>query len=176
MIKAEIQNIRSKIDQIDDAIAKLLSDRILCSKKIGLLKEELKKSSETDIIGAYDPIRENQIVEQLKAKHNSIPFNGIETIFRQIISLCRNSSHKSNICLFGKFENFDYKSYFGSFCGYNICSDVSSWIKELTKDKYNIGLTDFLLDEKTNNELNLLGFEEVLISNKNLPIKVYFHK
>ena len=176
MIKAEIQNIRSKIDQIDDAIAKLLSERILCSKKIGLLKEELKKSSETDIIGAYDPIRENQIIEQLKTKHNSIPLNGIEKIFRQIISLCRNNSHKSNICLLGKFEDFDYKSYFGNFCGYQSCLDASSWLNELTKDKYNIGLTDFLLDEKTSKELNSLGFEQASIAKNYLPIKVYFHK
>ena len=140
------------------------------------MKEELKNTSETEIIGAYDPIRENQIIEQLKTKHASIPFNGIETIFRQIISLCRNSSHKSNICLLGKFEDFDYKSYFGSFCGYKNCSDASSWITELTKDKYNIGLTDFLLNEKTKEELNLLGFEQILISKNTLPIKVYFHK
>ena len=180
MIKAEIQNLRKKIDQIDNSIAKLLSERISCSKQIGLLKDKLRDSSENDKIGAYDPIRENQIIEQLKVKFDNIPFNGIEIIFRQIISLCRNYSHKSTLCLLGKFDGFDYKNYFGNFCSYINCQDTLSWLKELNKNTFNVGLSECLIDEKTKNDLYLSGFEQadILINNNQTcsPIRVYYHK
>ncbi len=180
MIKAEIQNLRSKIDQIDDAIAQLLSNRINCSKKINLLKDELRNSSEIDKIGAYDPIRENQIIEHLKTKYDSIPFNGLEIIFRQIISLCRNNSHKSTICLLGKFDDFNYINYFGNFCDYVECSNTVYWINELKKNIFNIGLSDCLIDEKTKNELFFMDFEQADIQfgidESISPIRIYFHK
>ena len=94
MIKSEIINLRKEIDQIDETIAKLLSKRVDCAVKIGALKDKLRNSAEDNRISAYDPVREKAIIERLKKNVPDIPLNGIEIIFRQIISLCRNSAHK----------------------------------------------------------------------------------
>ena len=102
MIKPEITNLRAKIDQIDETIAKLLSERVECAVKIGALKDKLRSSEEDGKISAYDPIREKEIIERLKKIAPNVPLNGIEIIFRQIISLCRNSAHKSTICVLGE--------------------------------------------------------------------------
>ncbi|MBR4329557.1 MAG: chorismate mutase, partial [Candidatus Riflebacteria bacterium] len=98
MIKSEINNLRAEIDQIDETISKLLSKRVDCAVKIGALKDKLRSSEEKGKISAYDPVRENEIIERLNKRVPTVPFNGIEIIFRQIISLCRNSAHKSTIC------------------------------------------------------------------------------
>ena len=140
MIKSEITNLRSEIDQIDESIAKLLSKRVECAVKIGSLKDKLKNSSKNNIIPSYDPVRENKIIERLKKIVPNIPLNGIEIIFRQIISLCRNSAHKSTICVLGETNEFDFKQYFGNFSQYIICSDFSFFVEEMKKSEFNIGI------------------------------------
>ena len=161
MIKSEIINLRAEIDQIDEAIAKLLSKRVECAVKIGSLKDKLRNTEEDGKLSAYDPGRENEIIEELKKKVSNIPLNGIEIIFRQIISLCRNSAHKSTICVFGNCRSFDFKEFFGSFCEYVFCSDTGSWLKELAKNEFNIGLACSMLDENIKKKLISLGFEQV---------------
>ena len=180
MIKSEIINLRTEIDQIDENIAKLLSRRVDCAVMIGSLKDKLKKSKEDDKISAYDPIRENKIIEGLKKKVPDIPLNGIEIIFRQIISLCRNSAHKASICILGNIENFDYKEFFGSFCKYVLCSDAGSWLKELEKNEFNIGLTGSILDENTQKKLISFGFEQIecgkISFGADQTLKVFAHR
>ena len=160
MIKFEIAELRKEIDQIDEAIAKLLSKRVDCAIKIGSLKDKQRKE-EDGKISAYDPVRENEIIERLKKKYPDIPFNGIEIIFRQIISLCRNSAHKCSLCLLGSIKSFDYKSFWGNFSECKYCSDAGSWLSELAKSEFNIGLTESLLDENTEKKLVSLGFESI---------------
>ena len=146
MIKPEIINLRAKIDQIDEKIAKLLSERVDFAVKIGALKDKLRSSEEDGKISAYDPIRENEIIERLKKIAPNVPLNGIEIIFRQIISLCRNSAHRTTVCVLGETKDFNYKEYFGSFCRYVNCSDFFSFVEEMNKNNFNIGV--FIGDSK----------------------------
>ena len=180
MIKPEIINLRAKIDQIDEKIAKLLSERVDCAVKIGALKDKLRSSEEDGKISAYDPIRENEIIERLKKIAPNVPLNGIEIIFRQIISLCRNSAHKASVCIWGNLGNFDYKQFFGSFCEFKICSDAGSWLNELAKNEFNIGLTGSMLDENTKKKLISLGFEQIECGKINFDadpaLKVFTHR
>lgn len=180
MIKSEINNLRAEIDQIDETISKLLSKRVDCAVKIGALKDKLRSSEEEGKISAYDPVRENEIIERLNKRVPTVPFNGIEIIFRQIISLCRNSAHKASICILGNIGNFDYKEFFGSFCEYVLCSDADSWLKELAKNEFNIGLTGSILDENTLKKLISLGFEQLkcgkICFGADQALKVFAHR
>ena len=180
MIKSEISNLRAEIDQIDEAIAKLLSKRVECAVKIGSLKDKLRNTEEEGKISAYDPVRENEIIERLQNSAPDIPLNVIEIIFRQIISLCRNSAYKSTICVLGKCENFDFKEFFGSFCEFEICLEVGSWLKELAKNEFNIGLTCSMLDENIQKKLISLGFEQIkcgkICFDADQALKVFAHR
>ena len=140
MIKPEITNLRARIDQIDEKIAKLLSERVDCAVKIGILKDKLRNSDENGKISAYDPVREKEIIERLKKIAPNVPLDGIEIIFRQIISLCRNSAHKATICVLGETSDFDFKQYFGNFCQYVLCPNFSSFVEEMKKNNFNIGV------------------------------------
>ena len=174
MIKSEIINLRAEIDQIDEAIAKLLSKRVECAVKIGSLKDKLRNTEEEGKISAYDPVRENEIIERLQKSVPNIPLNGIEIIFRQIISLCRNSAHKSTICILGKIGEFDYKQHFGSFSQYVVCSDSSSFVAELNKNKFNIGVVVGDIESANIQEFENKNFKLIdTLANKGNVIRVY---
>ena len=174
MIKSEIINLRAEIDQIDEAIAKLLSKRVECAVKIGSLKDKLRNTEEEGKISAYDPVRENEIIERLQNSAPDIPLNGIEIIFRQIISLCRNSAHKSTICILGKIGEFDYKQHFGCFSQYVVCSDSSSFVAELNKNKFNIGVVVGDIESANIQEFENKNFKLIdTLVNKGNVIRVY---
>ena len=174
MIKSEIINLRAEIDQIDEAIAKLLSKRVECAVKIGSLKDKLRNTEEEGKISAYDPVRENEIIERLQNSAPDIPLNGIEIIFRQIISLCRNSAYKSTICILGKIGEFDYKQHFGSFSQYVFCSDSSSFVAELNKNKFNIGVVVGDIESANIQEFENKNFKLIdTLANKGNVIRVY---
>ncbi|MBR4569061.1 MAG: chorismate mutase [Candidatus Riflebacteria bacterium] len=174
MIKSEINNLRAEIDQIDETISKLLSKRVDCAVKIGALKDKLRSSEEKGKISAYDPVRENEIIERLNKRVPTVPFNGIEIIFRQIISLCRNSAHKSTICVFGEISEFNYKQHFGYFSQYVICSNISSFAAELNKNKFNIGVVIGNIEGSNIQEIDKNNFKLIdTLENEGKAIRVY---
>ena len=174
MIKSEIINLRAEIDQIDETIAKLLSKRVDCAVKIGALKDKLRNSAEDNRISAYDPVREKAIIERLKKNVPDIPLNGIEIIFRQIISLCRNSAHKSTICVFGEISEFNYKQHFGCFSQYVICSNFSSFAAELNKNEFNIGVVIGDIESTNIQKIEKNNFKLIdTLANEGKAIRVY---
>ena len=174
MIKSEIINLRAEIDQIDETIAKLLSKRVDCAVKIGALKDKLRNSAVDNRISAYDPVREKAIIERLKKNVPDIPLNGIEIIFRQIISLCRNSAHKSTICVFGKISEFNYKQHFGCFSQYVICSNFSSFAAELNKNEFNIGVVIGDIESTNIQKIEKNNFKLIdTLANEGKAIRVY---
>ncbi|MFX1593217.1 MAG: prephenate dehydratase [Promethearchaeota archaeon] len=77
--KKELEECRKEIDKIDDKLINLLNDRGILVKKIGIIK----KSKEFEI---YQPRREKEIIEQIKAKSTVLKPISIEAIWKEIIS------------------------------------------------------------------------------------------
>jgi len=174
VIKSEIISLRNEIDKIDEAIAKLLSKRVDCAVKIGVLKDQQRNSIKDGRYSAYDPAREQEIIERLKNIAPDIPLNGIEIIFRQIISLCRNSAHKATICVLGEISKFNYKQHFGCFSQYVICSDSSTFAAELNKNKFNIGVVIGDVESTNIQEIEKKNFKLIdTLSNEGKVIRVY---
>lgn len=78
----EIDKIRKEIDEIDEKILALLNKRGELAKIIG----DLKIKQNLDI---YQPSRENEVINRLKSKKNILNPNGIESIWKEIISACK---------------------------------------------------------------------------------------
>ena len=174
MLKAEITKLRNRIDEIDENIAKLLSERVDCAVKIGKLKDKLTATSEKEKVKIYDPIREKEILDHLKAKYPSVSSDGIDVIFRQIISFCRNSAHKSTVCILGETSKFDYRQHLGFFCDYIICSNFHSFVTEMNKNKFNIGVVIGDIAEISIQNLENSGFELIdSFESKSNTIQVY---
>ena len=73
--KPSIPQVRQRIDQIDDTILELLKERLDCARTIGLLKDETSRAK-------WDPQRELEIYERLKARHGLWELARLEAVLR----------------------------------------------------------------------------------------------
>ena len=81
----DLLKVRNRIDAIDDQFLLLLKERLCCAKEIGRLKNKENRAK-------WDPLRERQIFERLKALNNGeFPEQPMISIFREIITTCRLS-------------------------------------------------------------------------------------
>ena len=83
---------RKKIDEIDERIAALVSERLNLAKRIGSLKRRagpLQGAGREGGDGVLVPGREQGILDRLAAKHPSLPREALEGIFREIFAAAR---------------------------------------------------------------------------------------
>ena len=77
------QQLREKIDELDDLVAKALNDRTKCAIEIGHIK---RKSGEK----LFDPTREEQIFQRLTASNTGpLTAEALVRIFERIIDESR---------------------------------------------------------------------------------------
>jgi chorismate mutase/prephenate dehydratase len=77
--KTELEDLRKSIDDVDDKILDLLNERGNLAIRIGNLKKKLN-------LDLKQPKREIEIVERLKNKSNIFRKEGVEAIWKEIIS------------------------------------------------------------------------------------------
>lgn len=142
MLRNEIEQFRNRIDSIDNEILKLISRRRECAIKIGALKDELRTSSAEVKLGAYDSKREAEIIQKLAASFPNLSETSVEAIFREIISFCRNSAHKTVICILS--NDWHYleaaKAHFGRSCEFRGFTDSDEFMAALSESQFNIAL------------------------------------
>ena len=78
-----LEQLRKKVDSVDDQILKALCERAKICKAIG----EVKK---TQGVQVRDVSRENQVYQRVKAK--AVEFNldpqQVEAVYREIVNMC----------------------------------------------------------------------------------------
>ncbi|OZA43680.1 MAG: chorismate mutase [Hydrogenophilales bacterium 17-61-76] len=94
----DLSALRARIDGIDDAILKLLSERAGIAQQVGRAKKG-------EII--YRPEREAQIVQRLRAA-NPGPLSGdtVERLIREIMSACRALEQTTRVAYLGPAGTF----------------------------------------------------------------------
>ena len=81
-INKELENIRHSIDNINNQIAALLTERVELVKRVGQIKKQKKNF--------YVPERENFIFKSLSEKFSDLDTEIMKKIFTEIISGCRS--------------------------------------------------------------------------------------
>ncbi|MGQ9551015.1 MAG: chorismate mutase [Candidatus Bathycorpusculaceae bacterium] len=79
----KIQQLRKKIDEVDEQILLLLNERVKLCKAIGKVKKEHG-------IPIKDPLRENKVYQHIRHKASRLELgqNQVETVYREIIAMC----------------------------------------------------------------------------------------
>ncbi len=81
-----IDELRQRIDQLDEQLVELLSERAHCALEIGKLKQSLG-------LEVYQPERESQVLDHVRVhgKHTGSPLEGdaIVRVFERIIDEAR---------------------------------------------------------------------------------------
>src|SRR5262245_27083080 len=91
---------RHQIDAIDTEILRLLNERVECALRVGAIKR-------VHGLPYFDPSRERAIYDRLRARNeekfpdSKLPPLAINTIYREIISACRNAEHPVRVAFLG---------------------------------------------------------------------------
>lgn len=106
----DLLKVRDRIDAIDDQFLLLLKERLRCAKEIGRLKSKENRAK-------WDPLRERQIFDRLKAMNNGeFPEIPMLSIYREIITTCRLSQKAVVVGYLGPEATFSHLAgvkYFG---------------------------------------------------------------
>ena len=79
----DIEQLRKRIDEVDEKILKALSERVKICKAIGLVK---KKRG----VAIKDSYRENEVFKRVKEKSAQFGLDTaqIEAVYREIVNMC----------------------------------------------------------------------------------------
>ena len=88
-----LNQARLKIDELDDQILKILTQRAEVIEDITKAKSQQGNINKADI---FDPFREDQIINRMRSSNKSkLPEKAITAIFKTIIQSCRNLQYSN---------------------------------------------------------------------------------
>ncbi len=108
-VKDEMEDIRARIDSIDDEILKLLQNRSSLSVEMGRLKRQGNRL-------VFDPSREEEIIRRMDGKLKP-PLTKpiVERIFREIFSGSRSLQLRLKVAYLGPEGSFSHQAAFSVF-------------------------------------------------------------
>ncbi|MFA0765193.1 MAG: hypothetical protein BDTLLHRC_000146 [Candidatus Fervidibacter sp.] len=109
---ASLDDWRQRIDEIDEQLLRLLTERAKLARQIALLKQQ-------NDLPLYHPEREGAIFARLTSlPHDPLPDQAIKAIFREILSACRAVMRPPRIAFLGPLHSFSHlacEEHFGTF-------------------------------------------------------------
>lgn len=133
----QIKKQRKEIDALDKKIINLLNKRSGVSKKIGLIKNKLKKS-------IYAPDREKEIIKNIK-KINKGPISNdsLASIYREIMSSSFSLEKPLSIAYLGPKATFTHLAAlhkFGTEVSYNACESITEVFLDVERGNSDYGV------------------------------------
>lgn len=124
-ISVSVEDLRKRIDSLDEELLKLLNQRAKLVQQVGRRKRDRDQAM-------HDPEREQQIYERLESKLRKMrgatfPVGGVRSVFREIISACLSLEEKLTVTYFGPpgtFTHMAARSAFGMAARYSEASTI----------------------------------------------------
>lgn len=105
-----VQELRAKIDQIDQELTALLHRRAEIVLEMVQAKGREKKST-------YDPSREREVLEKILKRPGPFPSSGLESVFREILSASRTLQEAIQVGYLGPEGTFTHEASLQHFGG-----------------------------------------------------------
>lgn len=132
-----LEQVRKKIDDLDERIIQLLNDRTELALKIGCLKKE--KESEV-----YAPARESEIYRKIdELAKGPLPKDAVKAIYREIMSASLALEKPTSIAYLGPEATFTHLaslSKFGSSVKYVPCTSITEVFQEVDHKHVDYGV------------------------------------
>jgi chorismate mutase/prephenate dehydratase len=133
----ELQDLRNRIDGLDDQLLNVLNERMELVKKVG----ELKRSSQSII---YRPEREKQILDRLeKSNTGLLTRQAIDAIFFEIFAVSRNLELPERVSYLGPEGSFTHQaaeSRFGGMSEYLVLPTIHSVFESVETGRAKFGV------------------------------------
>ena len=151
-ISDDLKNLRLSLDNINNSIADLISQRIDIVKRVGKIKKQKKNF--------YVPEREKFIFKTLCEKFPELDKNIIKSLFTEIISGCRSYEKIFEVGLLNDVWSLSALiKILGTFTSNHFMNDVSS-----LKEKYNS--LDYVLISLDDNFVSLVeNLQDIFVIN-----------
>ncbi|SRR5581483_9206011 len=109
---AALDQLRARVDQIDDKILALLNERAQLSIEIGHAKSSVARAGHA----AYDPAREAQVYQRLLERSaGPLPADAVRAIYGQIISSSRSLQAPLKVTFLGPEATFSHQAALAQF-------------------------------------------------------------
>ena len=132
-----LQDLRNRIDTIDDQLLELLNERMELVKQVG----DLKRSSQSII---YRPEREKQILDRLEKQNGGLlTRQAIDAIFFEIFAVSRNLELPERVSYLGPEGSFTHQaaeSRFGSMSEYLVLPTIHSVFESVETGRAKFGV------------------------------------
>ncbi|MCB1685974.1 MAG: prephenate dehydratase [Pseudomonadales bacterium] len=139
--KPSLESVRKRIDEIDEALTQLLSERAGCALQVGEIKQA-EPSSEPPVF--FRPEREAQILKRIQAR-NPGPLSNQELarLFREIISCCLNLEQPLTIAYLGPAGTYTEAAavkQFGHFATTRALASIDEVFREVESESAHYGV------------------------------------
>ena len=163
MNSSELEQLRSKIDDIDREVTRLLNDRVRASAEIGRIKNQQG-------LDPYDPAREEEVFRKLEKLNDGglLEAETLRTIYREVISASIALQKDLHIGYLGPEATFTHQAAiknFGSALSYKPLSDIPDVFREveLSECDYGVVPVENSTEGAVNRSLDLLVDTELTI-------------
>ena len=134
---SELDNLRKKIDKLDDEMVELLNRRSRIVLDVGNIKRSQK-------VKFYKPDRERQILERL-ASHNKGPFpnDALKAIYREILSASVSLEEPLKVTCLGPLATFTHLAalrHFGSSASFVPVDSIKMFFENVETGKAEYGV------------------------------------
>ena len=158
----ELQDLRNRIDTLDDQLLAILNERMELVQKVG----ELKRSSKSII---YRPEREKQILDRLEKRNAGLlTRQAIDAIFFEIFAVSRNLELPERISYLGPEGSFTHQaaeSRFGAMSEYLVLPTIHSVFESVETGRAKFGVVPI-----ENNQEGIVIETVDFLRDKNLTI------
>lgn len=127
---------RKKLNKIDEEIVRLLEERVVICKEIGKIKAAQK-------IEVMDMSREREVLDRVTSSVAVAPPEGVRSIFKEIISMCRGVQKGTTVAYLGPAGSFSHEaalSTFGASTKMLPCRRVKKIFVEVESGRADVGV------------------------------------
>jgi chorismate mutase/prephenate dehydratase len=109
-----LDDLRKRIDELDDRILQLLEDRARVVSEVATAKRDAN-------LPTYDPERERKLLDRLAARAGHFPADAIRAVYREVMSACLALQEPIRVAYLGPEGTFSHaaaRSFFGLAAAY----------------------------------------------------------
>jgi len=172
MKEKTLENLRNRIDAIDNKLIDILNERMSVIKEVG----ELKRVSNTAI---YRPEREKSIIDRLYESHKGhLNRAAIEAIFMEIFAISRNFELPELVAYLGPEGSFTHQaaeSRFGAMSDYLALDSIKSVFSAVDTGRARFGVVPLENNQEgvVSETIDLLGATDLHITAE-VPLPIHF--
>lgn len=169
----DLNKIRSRIDQLDEEIQRLINERAKCAQSVAEVKQ---RAGDSDA-NFYRPEREAQVLRKVMERNQGpLPAEEMARLFREIMSACLALEQPMRIAFLGPEGTYTHDAALKQF-GHSVATAPLSAIDEVFRDveagmaHYGVvpiensteGVVNYTLDMFMNSPLQICGEVELRI-------------